>query len=109
MSESDAQMTEMLRRRIECPVHWCEGRWVDHGGDGSAPEDWEHSDEGIRTAHGGVLFRSQLGTGQSEWSLAVGGQVVASSSDLGRLSAQLRNIADDLDRCSESPNTEPPC
>ena len=80
-------------RRIDCPVAWCTGSWLDHGGDGAPPAAWVHSDDGIALVHGAALYRSQIGTGAVEWDLIIGGQVVAHGEHLVALAEKLSNVA----------------
>lgn len=70
-----------IHRRIDCPVSWCAGRWLQHGGDGAEPEDWVHDEEtAILLPHGAQLTRSQVGAGPTEWSLLMPGDGGASFS-----------------------------
>lgn len=95
MNEDDATAVEMLRRRIDCPVPWCGGLWIDHGGDGAEPDRWLHDEaEGIDLPHDTAFYRSQQGTGPMVWTLVVGGAVIARGSNPGQLAAMLREVAD---------------
>lgn len=80
--------------RIGCPVPWCTGYVIDHGGDGSEPDAWRHSDDGTDLVHGAALYRSQLGAGPTVWEMVAGGATVARGTDLGLLADKLREIAD---------------
>lgn len=94
MSEPDETALELLRRRIDCPVPWCGGLWIDHGGDGAEPEAWLHDEtEGIDLPYGTAFYRSQQGAGPLTWSLVVGGVVIARGSEPRRLAAMLRDVA----------------
>lgn len=74
LDELSGDWRAQLRRRIDCPVPWCDGRWLQHGGDGAAPDDWVHDEEYATTLpHGAHLSRSQVGAGPIEWSLAIEG------------------------------------
>lgn len=104
MSEPTGAELAELRRRIDCPVSWCEGRWFDHGGDGSDPDEWYHEDgDGIDLPHGAFLGRSRVGSGPVSWSLVLPGargahvDYRASSEDPGDLARQLRDMADAID------------
>lgn len=89
----------MLARRIDCPVPWCSGLWIDHGGDGADPGQWLHEDEhGTDLPHGAFLGRSQLGGGPVEWSLTMRGDgaqySMFSAGDPAEFAQILRDIAD---------------
>jgi hypothetical protein len=72
--ELPPELRAKVARRIECPVAWCSGIWLEHGGDGSAPGHWVHDDaDGIPLPHGAHLYRSQVGGGAIEWTLVVQG------------------------------------
>lgn len=91
-----------LRRRIDCPLAWCEGRWLDHGGDGAPPATWLHDDgHGIDLPHGASLHRSRVGSGPDEWSLALqgaGGRFSIPPATGARQYAELlRDIADRIE------------
>ena len=100
----DAELAAMrrdMRRRIACPVPWCDGRWLDHGGDGCAPDEWLHTDGGIDLPHGASLLRSQIGASPVEWSLAIdgdsGSMSVYQDTDPATFAHRLRQIADAID------------
>ena len=78
---------------IECPIEWCTGHLLDHGGDGAGPEDWLHSDYGVELVHGVALYRSQVGSGPLEWEVVVGGATLAIGLDPANLARKLRDIA----------------
>lgn len=68
------ELADQLGRRIDCPVSWCSGIWLEHGGDGASPDEWVHDDpKGIALPYGAHLYRSQMGAGPVEWSLTVDG------------------------------------
>ena len=83
-----------MNGRLACPVEWCTGYVVDHGGDGAEPDDWRHSDDGTDLVHGAALYRSQHGAGPVVWEMVAGGSVVAVGGDLAQLADRLREIAD---------------
>jgi hypothetical protein len=86
-----------MGHRIECPVEWCAGSWIDHGGDGAGPNEWLHSDDGREIVHGAALYRSRRGTGEDVWEMIAGGHVLARGRDLARLAVVLRDIAGAVD------------
>lgn len=91
-----------VHRRIDCPVAWCAGRWLQHGGDGAAPEDWVHDEEiAMLLPHGAQLTRSKVGAGPIEWSLLLPGDGDASFSlepmRPASYAAWLRDIAAAID------------
>lgn len=92
-----------IRRRIDCPVLWCSGRWLEHGGDGQGPEDWVHDDEqGYALPHGAELHRSQIGAGPVEWTLNMRGEGASFTLELStpaKYARRLRDIADEIDAC----------
>lgn len=94
---SDEQTAAQLRQRFECPVSWCTGSWLDHGGDGTGPDEWLHSDDGREIVHGAALYRSREGAGPDMWEMVAGGQVVARGHDLARLAEVLRDLAGAVD------------
>jgi hypothetical protein len=112
---SDSRMTPAERaefeRRIACPVLWCDGRWLEHGGDGQPPELWLHEDEsGMEIAPGAVLTRAQEGSAPVVWSLAVDGNCVLDFDDPRALARRLRLLADAVsaitDREGRSPDVD---
>lgn len=86
-----------MSNRIDCPIEWCTGSRLDHGGDGAEPETWVHSDDGTELVHGAALYRARTGTGADEWELIVGGQLIGHGVDLTVLSERLRDLADAVD------------
>jgi len=96
---------QRLARRIDCPVPWCEGRWIDHGGDGSGPDDWEHEDgDGIALTPDARLGRWQVGASPVEWSLYLdtdaGTVNLGTALDPRQLAERLRTIATAIDGAS---------
>lgn len=95
---SDEELRSLLSRRIDCPVPWCAGRWVDHGGEGQPPERWVHQDDdGFALPHGATLARDQEGAGPVTWSLYVEWDgttsAVRNDTDLRRIAQVLRDLA----------------
>ena len=83
-----------LERRIDCPVPWCDGSWLQHGGDGAPPEDWFHEERrGIDLGHDAWLSRSQEGAGPIVWSFAMDRHNITESTDPCQLAQMLRSIA----------------
>lgn len=93
---------DSIRRRIDCPVEWCSGRWIEHGGDGAAPDEWVHSDDrGVELGCGATLLRDQLGAGPVTWMLHAehDGQRFAftTATSPGEIARTLRDLADRID------------
>lgn len=87
-----------LGRRIDCPVPWCEGRWLDHGGDGRPPEAWLHEEDiGIELGHQAVLSRSRVGAGAVEWLFAIEHVSIMSGREPHEIALALRSIASCID------------
>jgi len=98
--EEDAR--QAMARRIECPVAWCDGAWLDHGGQGAPPDEWVHTGaDAIDLPGGASLSRWSEGAGPVVWSLFIGAQAVADGTDLAAIAAQLRQIADAVEHVSE--------
>ncbi|WP_404433152.1 hypothetical protein LG299_02345 [Microbacterium lacus] len=98
MSEPD-EIAAKIRRRIDCPVEWCAGAWLEHGGEGQPPEQWVHSDlHGFRLPHGATLSRDQEGSGPLTWLLHAEWDgtslLVRHGTDLHQIAAELRAMAD---------------
>lgn len=94
-------------RAIDCPIPWCEGRWLDHGGDGGAPHDWVHHGnlvalDDIAALPESTAFteRVQFGSGAPGWTghIHVGGG--AFEEGLAVIAAALRRTADRLDEAA---------
>lgn len=89
---------ESAARSIDCPIEWCSGEWLDHGGQGQSPESWVHHDrEGFALPHGARLFRDQLGSDPVDWILTLEhdgiSAAVVCADDLGVITSILRTIA----------------
>lgn len=98
----DDEFRAQLRRRIDCPVEWCAGIWLDHGGEGQPPEQWVHQDEfGFVLPHGATLFRDQEGSSPVSWLLHIEWEgtncAVRCDTKLGAMAARLREIASAID------------
>lgn len=97
---SDEELS-VMRRRIDCPIAWCDGSWLDHGVDGGEPETWFHQDSsGVALPHGMTLYRSQEAGGDVTLMLvnSAGGEV-AQADCVRVLSEMLRDLAAAVD-CS---------
>lgn len=95
----DAELRAAMRRRIDCPLPWCSGTWLDHGGDGQPPSDWIHASEDPAPIGGGAgVIRQQDGGGAEAWSLIVGPSIAAEADSRDALAAQLRSWAASVDR-----------
>ena len=92
--ESGDHWRAQLHRRIDCPVPWCTGFVLDHGGNGADPDNWRHSDDGTDLAYGAALYRSQHGARPVVWEMVAGGTVVAVGGDLAQLAVRLQEIAE---------------
>lgn len=47
--DADATLRrENHERRIDCPISWCTGRWIEHGGYGEEPDQWVHTGAMVR-------------------------------------------------------------
>lgn len=69
---TDAEWRAQIERRIACPIEWCSGRWLQHGGEGQSPDQWIHEDDdGIALVHGAKLHRDQEGVGPVTWALYI--------------------------------------
>lgn len=87
-----------IERRIDCPVPWCRGGWLEHGGDGLPPEQWLHEeDHGHDLGHDAWIGRSQQGAGPIEWSFVMDRHNITDAHDPHDLSAMLRSVADAID------------
>lgn len=99
---SDAELRATLHRLIDCPIAWCEGRWLDHGGEGNGPETWLHEAPATSlplTESGtgqGYLSRFREGSGPDKWSVHIA--VDHTSTDQTALIAALRDTADAIER-----------
>jgi hypothetical protein len=98
----DDEFRAQLRRRIDCPVEWCAGIWLDHGGEGQPPELWVHQDEnGFALPNGASLWRDQEGSGPVTWLLYIEWDgtncAVRCDTELGAMVARLREIASAID------------
>ena len=102
-SPETCNVREEIERRIDCPLDWCAGAWLAHGGDGAEPDQWLHEAEhAIGLPHGAGLDRSRLGAGPDEWSLAMQGDgarySMGTALDPRELAVMLRDVADAVDR-----------
>lgn len=93
---------ERAARQIDCPVEWCAGGWLEHGGGGQSPEDWVHQDAlGFNLPFGAHLDRDQQGTGPVTWMLSLEcdgvRSPVRSDADIHALASMLRRLADAVD------------
>lgn len=86
-----AELVELQRKRITCPVAWCEGRALDHGADGAGPDVWLHegTDEPLHDVF--TATRVREGSGPDRFSLSVD---LPDSRDYD--AAGLRDLADRL-------------
>ncbi|GAA1769733.1 hypothetical protein [Agromyces humatus] len=60
---TDAEFLAMNHRRIDCPLSWCRGRYLDHGGDGAEPDAWVHEGEDIKLGSLGSAAFIRVGAG----------------------------------------------
>lgn len=96
---SDDEALERIERRIDCPLEWCHGAWLEHGGDGSDPDQWVHeAHAGIELGHGAALYRTREGAGPDQWSFIWGGQSIAWGHEPARLARMLREVADAVEK-----------
>lgn len=97
------ELRDAMRRRIACPIPWCAGTYLDHGGDGSAPDDWTHtSREPIPLPHGAELMRFRAGTDPDVWTVIHDGAIVAESTSRAEIARTLRAWADAVEQIPES-------
>ncbi|GEK86815.1 hypothetical protein GCM10007198_14040 [Microbacterium aerolatum] len=83
-----------LHRSISCPVEWCSGSILDHGGAGDEPGDWVHSDgPGVVVMPGLTLCRSQIASGPVRWHLFSRVEEVAQAGTRQELADVLRICA----------------
>lgn len=90
-----------LVRRIDCPVTWCDGRWMDHGGDGAEPENWYHAGD-FALQHGARVGPHREGTGPIVWSFALARHEVMVTDDLREVVQMLRAVADEVEQIAAS-------
>ena len=107
MIEIPDELHVAMQRRIACPLPWCDGRYLEHGGDGSGPDDWTHmSREPFALSYGAQLSRVRFGTDPDVWTLTRDTASIAEGESLHDLARMLRGWAEALDLCAASEGTE---
>lgn len=84
---------EELARRIDCPVSWCEGRWLQHGGDGAPPHEWFHEEREVALGHDAYLSRSQVGAAPVVWAFSMRNQHIVDTTEPLELAHALGELA----------------
>lgn len=84
--------------RIECPISWCRGGHLSHGGDGAPPEEWEHFSGARDLGHGLALSRIQVGSELPRWHLtrADGEELLSGHAEY--VTGELRALAARIER-----------
>ncbi len=102
MSDIDDEARAILSRlhRFECPVPWCVGFDLDHGGNDAPPEEWVHTSayDDLEGLGSGSL--TATGGGPVLYWVSIEHEGEHTRAELGQLAERLRDIAAQLDeRC----------
>lgn len=87
---------DQTRRAFDCPIEWCDGSWIDHGGMGHYPDLWEHYGILHELPHGAFVQASSQGAGRAELTVAIDAQLFDALPP-HTASIILREIADAID------------
>lgn len=88
---------DLVQGYIDCPIEWCAGYLLDHGGTGEAPDEWYHSSAGITLPHGLMLVRAAHASGPERWIIEGRGYELVQDADLHVIAARLHEVASAID------------